>query len=446
MRQLASFRVRLAWGRLRVGCGLAGAALVLLVAAPAADAAVTPAFPVPTRASSEQVAVLRDGVVWFDQGRVLFQGFWSGPTTIGGAGGSSTEIASSANAVVLTAETPGLFAGGFPPERLAPVEGSDEESREYAGGECPGWTPRLGSSAEDPGDFAVAAGELIDTGECRGQNGGFDDGELAAAQPLFVHKLRGGDWHVLHWLTGHEAPILATEGHLLAIGEPLPTERLRVTVGEPSPAERMRVTILDLAGGRVVPHFEAPLGALSFASSRQVVLSVRERVASSSSATTPEDPVRLESSSYRLELYGLHGGPIAYLGSFPAVPLVSNMHLLVEEYVEGQTVLTVRSVLDGSSRRLIGFNSPARALEAVGFRWPAVAMVETTSAPLVQSEVTCSSGQYHHSSPPALRIFDLARSERFLPSPPSAHLAPPVGPCPPPVISTAEGTPARPRG
>ncbi len=406
--------------RLLTAAGVASAALLwFAVVSPGGRPGAAAAVPeLPARAEASALAVLRDGVVWVDRDRVLFQGFRSGPATLGGVPASSTQIlAASADSVALVGAGAG-FAGAVPPGRLAPVEGPDEEAREFAGGECPDWAPVVGSRANVPSDFAVADGELLDAGECQAQNGGFDGQELATAQPLFIHALRGGKWRILRWVKGHEPPILATEGNLLAVGEPLP-------------AARMRVTILDLAGRRLVARFGAPLGDLSFASSRRLVVSVSEHAgdAGSSSAARPQETVVLR-RSYRPELYTVKGRPLAYLGTAGEPALVSRMHLLVKEEVEGHSILAVRNILDGSRSRLIGFNAPARTLEAVAFRWPAVALLETTSAPLQQSEVTCASGEYHRASPPLLRIFDLAAAEPYVPPPPSAHLVPPAGLCP----------------
>ena len=100
------------------------------------------------------------------------------------------------------------------------------------------------------------------------------------------------------------------------------------------------------------------------------------------------------------------------------------MHLLIDEYHEGpgnreyQTV-SVRPLAGGAPRdaprRVIGFNSPARALVALAFRWPAVAVIETTSAPRLPSEIHCGTGEYKPPGKPFLQVFDLARSEPFLP-------------------------------
>ncbi len=406
--------------RLSTFAGVASAALlwVAVVSPGGRNGAVAAVPEVPLRAEPPALAVLRDGVVWVDRDRVRYQGFRSGPATLGGVPASSTPIlGASSDAVALVGVGAG-FAGGVPPGRLVPVEGPDEEAREFAGGECPDWAPVVGSRANVPSDFAVADGELVDAGECQAQNGSVGYQELATAQPLFIHRLQGGGWRVLRWVKGHEPPILATEGNLLAVGEPLP-------------AARMRVTILDLAGRRLVARFGAPLGDLSFASSRRLVVSVpasREQMVAFRAATSAPEK-RVLRSSYRLQLYTLNGTPLAYLGTAGEPALVSHMHLLVHEELEGHTVLAVRNILDGSRRRLIGFDEPARTLEAVAFRWPAVALLETTSVPLQQSEVTCGSGEYHRASPPLLRIFDLAKSETFVPVPPAAHLAPPAGPC-----------------
>ncbi len=274
-----------------------------------------------------------------------------------------------------------------------------------------------GSTADVSSDFAVADGELVDVGECQAKNGGFEEQELATAQPLFIHRLHGGGWRILRWVKGHQAPILATEGNLLAIGEPVS-------------GVTMRVTILDLTDRALVARFAAPLGEVSFASSRRLVLSVPAdaRDAVSSSGATAQAP-EVETFSYRLQLYTVKGTPLAYLGTAGEPALASHMHLLVREEVEGHSVLAVRNILDGSRRRLIGFNAPARTLEAVAFRWPAVAVLETTSLPLQQSEVTCESGEYHRPGLPLLRIFDLAAPELYVPPPPSVHLLPPAGPC-----------------
>ena len=258
-------------------------------------------------------------------GRSLLQGFRSGRVTLGGVAAtpSSVVLAASGDAVALAGAAAG-FAGGFPPTRLVPVEGAAEAALEPAGGGCSGWTPVAGSS-EASGDFSVADGELVDVAECRGEDGSFEERELATSQPLFVHSLRGGDWRVLRWLRGHEPPVLATEGNLLAVGE-------RASAG------RMRVTILDLASGALVARFGAPLGYLSFASGRRLVLSVpAPRGEASPRAAAAQAPMvaPVRPTLYRLQLYALSGRPLAYIGTVEGLALVSHMHVLIDETVEG---------------------------------------------------------------------------------------------------------------
>ena len=408
-------------GRRAAACGrLSCAVLVSLVVALTCVASALARFQ-PIESRQQHLAVLHGGVVWVDRGRVLFRAFWSPGAILGSVGTSSPTFASSGQSVALLGVPQGGFAAANPPARLEPVEHPYEESHRVEGGECTSWEPATSGIYND---FAVAQGELIDAGVCEEVNGGFTEEETATSQPLFIRKLRGGEWHVLRWIEGHYPPILATEGNLLAIGAQLSLAT-------------MRVTILDLATGRMVARFDTPDGFLAFASPRRLLLSVplplppQER-----GAPVPLDariesaPRRVRLPSYMLELYSLRGRRVAVLGRAPEVPLVSDMHILTEEPFESGQALAVRSVFGGSSRRLIGFNG-ARTLQALAFRWPAVAVVETTSAPLSQDEVTCQRREYHVPSAPFLAIFDLERSERFESAPPSAHLEPPPGPCPP---------------
>ncbi|HEY4428268.1 MAG TPA: hypothetical protein VGN08_08710 [Solirubrobacteraceae bacterium] len=383
--------------------------LWLVLALPNVSSAALAPHPI---GPASEVTVLRNGVVWVDEGRVLFQGFWSGTASLGAVEPFSSTLASSDTSVAVTRGGGRQgFAAGAPPRRLAPVEQIYEGVRH---GDCSSWVPLIGY----PSDFAVARDQLVDGSECQGEIGGQ---EATTSEPLFVRNIRGGAWHILRWLDSEGPPILATEGNLLAIGVQLSSTR-------------MRVTILDVATAKVAARFDAPDGYLSFASPHRLVLSVQLPVAGflpAAGAATRVPPLRRQ--LYRSELYSVHGRRLADLGTTPELPLVSNMHRLVWEIVEGRSVLAVRNLLAGPSRRLIGFSEPARSLRGLAFRWPAVAVVETTSAPLAQSEVTCHSGEYHHPSPPFLAIFELERSEPFVPAPPPAHLALPAGNCPPPI-------------
>jgi hypothetical protein len=221
-------------------------------------------------------------------------------------------------------------------------------------------------------------------GECH-----WDDPSVS--QPLFIRSLRGGRWRVLRWLAGDtEPPVLTAEGNLVAVGVQL------------SNAE-MEVSILDVRNGRTEARFDLPYGHLAFASRDRLVLSA------------PVLPV-----GYRLALYSTRGQRIAELGSAQEPPLVSGMHLVTDE---GQTV-SVRSVAGGAAKAVIGFNSPVRSLVALAFRWPALVVVETTSAPLLPSEVHCWSSGYGPASVPFLGLFDLARDQPFVPAPALINVEP----------------------
>jgi hypothetical protein len=393
-----------------------------LVCSPSALAA-------PRTVAPEELTVLGSGVVWIDQGRVLFEGFSSGQVSLGGAPEDGSVLASSSSAVALIGATNGL-RGGIPPNRLEQIEGF-YGSEGVQGGGCSSWVPAIESSSND---LAVIDDEVISAGECQGETaGGASEQQTATGQPLFIRSLHGGTWRVLRWLTGHELPILATEGSLLAIG-------VGVHAG-------MQVSVLDLATRDLTARFDLPNGYLSFASSSRVVLSVplcREEEAPLLGVKIARAPRVKCGYAYRLAMYSLRGRKLANLGVAPEPPLVSHMHFLTEESVAGGQVLAVRSVLGGAGRPLIGLN-PARSLVSAAFRWPAIAVVEWTRDPLSQSEVTCQGGEYQlgHAS---LRIFDLARTEPFVPPPPAAHLVKPTG-CPivvPPLAPPRPRAPVRP--
>ena len=372
-----------------------------------ASAALEPLAPV------EGVAVLDKGVVWGDEGRVLFQGFGSGAATLEGVKAPGTVVASSGTAVaVLTGE--GLRAG-LPPAHLLPIGQIHERVR---GGVCPArWAPAI---AEESRDFVVAGNELVAAGVCGKHLEITGESESTGRQPLFVRRIRGGRWRVLRWLRGQAPPVLASEGDLLTIG----TQVAR---------EKMEVTTLNVTTGLPVARFRSQDGYLTFASSRRLVVAERGPC----EPEPPDAPGSLMTlpyggcSAYRAELYSLDGRPLADLGRIANPLLISNMHILQHERLNsGGSALVVRDLLGGESRRLIGFNVPARTLNALAFRWPAVAVVAYAEAPLSQSEVTCGSGEYHRLSGPFLSILDLARPEPFIPPPPLAQVVLPTG-CPP---------------
>lgn len=397
----------------RAPAGWAGGALASILAVLACSSGAY-AFLRPLE--PPDVAVLRNGVVWADRTRVLFQGFLSGTVSLGGIGTVEPLLASSGDAVALLGRgSSEEFAGAIPPARLAPI---GQVFAEVHGGGCPGWAP-LTHSAIELGDFVVAGHELIDAGRCQGEGGGEQE---ASSQPLFIRNVRGGEWRVLRWLRGDRRPILAAEGNLLAIGA---QTSLRL----------MRVTVIDLTTRHLVARFDTSNGHLSFASPRRLVLSVPLPLKAAEADLAPvtgpaRTTIRRQLPPYRLELYSVTGRRLAELGTAAEPPLSSHMHLVEVQSGEGGSVLVVRGIGGGPVRRLIAFKEPARSLEGVAFRWPAVAVVESTSMPLAQSEVTCRSGEYHPPGAPFLAIFDLARSEPFVSPPPSAHLSPAPGPCP----------------
>jgi hypothetical protein len=362
----------------------------------------------------QAVAVVGRGAVWFDDGPVFFKGFHSGSVRLGPIEtkeiGRESSVASSASAVAAIAgEGAGkdvAFVGDVPPSPLVVVA----PPRLMGGGGCKGWLPG--------GDFVVAGDDLVVAGECQ-----WDD--YSVRQPLYIRSLRGGRWRVLRWLTvvslpggdgvyDNVPPVLAAEGDLVAVGVQFSSVR-------------MAVSILDVRDGRRVARFDLPDGYMAFASRDRLVLSVPV-------LPSPEDhDFPLSSDNlYRLALYSTRGQHIAELGSAQEPPLVSGMHLLTEE----DGTVSVRSVAGGAPKAVIGFNPPGRALITLAFRWPVLVMVETTSVPLLSSEVHCWSGDYGPASKPFLGVFDLARSEPFVSAPAPAHLelSEPVtgcGPAPP---------------
>jgi hypothetical protein len=330
----------------------------------------------------QAIAVVRKGVVWFDNGPIFLRGFKSGSVRLGAISAPDelpSRMASSATAVAaLRGERNAEFVGGVPPSPLVPIA----QPMHVRGGGCEEWQPGTGSVR----DFVVAEDDLVAAGECLHREG------ASVRQPLFIRSFRGGRWRVLRWLAGDSEPGLAVEGDVIAVG-------VRFSSTE------MEVSILDVRNGRVEARFELPYGDLSFASRDRLVLSV---------------PTLRSREEYRLALYSSRGRHIAELGTAEEPPLVSGMHLLTDE---DQTV-SVRSLAGGAPKVVIGFDSPARSLIALAFRWPALVVVETTSTPLLPSEIRCWSGDYGPASEPFLGIFDLARSEPSVPAPALVHVEP----------------------
>jgi hypothetical protein len=387
--------------------------VALLIALGCAVDAEGVAVMIPPR---QELAAVAGGVVWVDQGPALLSGFSSASSVLGsvdGFGGRGRQLASSRDAVaVLTDER---WLGSVLPAPLSPLA----EPRPVNGGECVGWVPAVSPSA----DFAVVGDDLVSAGECKGSPDVVGEQGAATRQPLFIRDLRGGRWRVLRWLAGGEPPMLRGGGDALAIGTQL-SPRL------------MRVALVALPGGGTKTRFDVPDGYLSFASRERLVLSVP-------TDSWPEEadfplPPAIDGyreagpTSYELSLYSTGGDRLAALGSASSLPLVSDMHLVSKEAAEDGSTLSVRSLPDGTSRQVVGFDAPARTLLALAFQWPDLTIAQTTSTPLAQAEIGCWNSEYGPASTPSLSSFDLAQEDAFDAAPPLAHLArPPLSACGP---------------
>jgi hypothetical protein len=395
------------------------------------------------------------GVVWFDNGTILLRGFVGSDATLGWISPSrrlySPHLLASGVAAAglleygqeTSAGAPPEFSGGVPPRPLVSIP----QPKPVSGGGCQRWEPATHARI---GNFVVAGDTLVTAAECDGEP--LISGEVPVIenepferQPLFLRNLRGGRWRVLRWLPGELPPILAAEASQVAIGVQL------------SP-ERMEVSVVDVRSGKTHAHFGAPDGYLSFASPERLVLSIpafarpweREFGPFPLRPRLPLGESVQHVTGYNLALYSTRGKRTASMGSSQEPPLVSGMHLVTVETGEDahsggapQSVISVRSLVGGATRHVIGFNPPGRTLITLAFRWPALAVVETTSAPRPQSELTCYNSEYQPPSSPFLEVFDLAQSEPFLPPPPTPHLARPAsspcGPAPPRVLAAARG-------
>jgi hypothetical protein len=339
--------------------------------------------------------------VWFDDGPVFFKGFHAGSVRLGPIEtkevGRESSVVSSASAVAARAgEGAGknaAFVGGVPPGPLVAIV----PPKLMGGAGCKGWLPG--------GDFVVAGDDLVVAGECQ-----WDD--YSVRQPLYIRSLRGGRWRVLRWLAvvslpggngvyDNVPPVLAAEGDLVAVGVQFSSSR-------------MGVSILDVRDGRTVARFDLPDGHMAFASRDRLVLSIPVLP----SSEDHEFPLSF-TNLYRLALYSTRGQHIAELGSAQEPPLVSGMHLVTEE----DGTISMRSVVGGASEPVVAFNE-ARELIALAFRWPELVVVETTSVPLLPSEIHCWSGDYGPASEPFLGSFNLAHSEPFVPAPVLVHVEP----------------------
>lgn len=330
------------------------------------------------------LAIVDGGVLWLDEGSLLLKRPHSGARRLWASSLFEPDFSSSASATAvrvenLLSEEP-HFVASVLPKRLAAVA----QPQRLSGSGCTWWEPSE--------DFIVVEDELVAGGQCQ------EGTEHPEREPLFIRNLRGGRWRVLRWLAGVPTLEFAAEGPLLALGARR-SDRA------------MTVSVLDLSGGATQASFETPVGQLAFASPQRLVLEIPDRVASTERRKQPVS----------LRLYSTRGKYLANLGDLTE-PLISAMHIVA--YENGK--LSIRSVAGGPPRAVVGFNAPARALEAFAFRWPDLVASETTSKPLRPREVHCWSGSYGPSSEPFLATFDLARVEPFDAPPVTVHVEPAV--------------------
>jgi hypothetical protein len=261
----------------------------------------------------------------------------------------------------------------------------------------------------DTNDFLVTGGEVVLAASgvdgCQGGD---------TRQPIYERSLRRGRWRVLRTIDNHYPPRLAAHGQLLAIGAEIPVNDGRLLL--------MRVRLIDLRDGRLRAQFTLPDGNLQFAGPDRLVLS------------TPAAPGFAYASGglpSRMFLYSAGGRLLAELGRTARPPLVSGDHLVtVDESRDYQTeTVSVRRLPYGAPRPVIGFRSPARKLVALAFRWPRLALIQTTSPlfPPDQPGYQCS--PYGPASQPSETTLDLAGGQPSIPPPP-----------PPPPPTTSNGS------
>lgn len=367
----------------------ATAAVVGLMAASEARA-MAPPRPFENRG----LAIVNKGVLRFDEGALFLEASGSVITPLGATGSFQAEFSASptATAALIEGERPGTephFVVSVLPRALSAIG----QPPRLSGGGCTWWEPSR--------PYVVVEDDLVAAGECQQAT------EHPVREPLFVRNLHGGRWRVLRWFLGASVPELAAEGSLLAAGV--------ARVGQ-----QMTVSILNVPTGGTQASFETPVGQLAFASPQRLVLEIPISSASQSGRPTVS-----------LRLYTSRGNYLADLGSMTE-PLISDMHIAAYE----NGTLSVTSVAGGASRSVVGFNPPARALESFALRWPDLVVSETTSTPLLPSEVGCWSGSYGRPSKPFLATFDLARAEPLDAPPATVHVEPATpltdcGPAPP---------------
>jgi hypothetical protein len=367
----------------------------LVFAAPAA------AIPPPPPAQ-QAVAIVKAGVVWYDNGVVSLIGPAGTRTVLARWKQSypfgAPQISSSGVAVALAAEN--RFLGGIPPAPLATVAFGQKGGAH----ECPRWQPELHSV----GNFVVAGDQLVAAAETTCGR------RATSPQPVFVKNLRGGPWRVLRWLHGTAPPMLAADGSLVAIG------------AQRSPSSTA-VRVVNVESGSTVAHANLPDGYLTFAAPDRLTDSI---------PTFGSFPFyfRLETvdgsfsgargslgGGYRTALYTTAGRLVGTLGTEGTLTQTSASRQVEVDYnpsAETQTVVMKR-IPGGETRDVIGMNPPARGLRGLAWRWPKLALIETTSTALPDGQFNCRYGTYGPPSAPFLETFNLAKHGTFVPPPPT---------------------------
>jgi hypothetical protein len=389
---------------------------VLALVATLVGAAPVVAGPAPPPVQ-QAVAIVRAGVVWYDNGVVRLIGHDGKRTVLArwkqAYSDGPPQISSSGVAVALAAGD--RFMGGIPPARLSLLS----PGRSDAPGKCPRWQPELHSAA----NFVVAGDQLVIAAEPTCGEAG------SSPQPLFAKDLRGGPWRVLRRLPGTAPPMLAADGSLLAIGV------------QRSPS-LMNVRVVDVDNGSTVAHATLPDGYLAFAAANRLVVSVptfggfpfyyRLETPGGSYGYGPGSL----GGEYRVALYTTDGRRIASMGTEGTQPQLSALRrATVEDNSQSETqTVSVQRVPGGATRGVIGLNAPARQLEAFAWRWPWLALIETTSAALPDGQFNCSYGTYGPPSPAFLHTFNIARPSPLVPAPQT-----PPQPTPQQVFATCGG-------
>ena len=106
---------------------------------------------------------------------------------------------------------------------------------------------------------------------------------------------------------------------------------------------------------------------------------------------------------YRVSEYSVRGRLVRRFGTSATQPLVSHRAMIVSAIAaDGNETMTLRSLITGVSRPLIGFSDPGRELMTATFTWPALTLVDTTSAALPDGQFTCTNGTFSAPTPPTL--------------------------------------------